>query len=110
LDQVSDYLSECDACNCRLAGVLIDSYSQGQFGGTGKVVDWNSVRDWSTKLASIPLILAGGLTNANVANAIEIVQPTAVDAASGVESSPGVKDHEALRRFVAAAKAAFNSN
>jgi len=109
LDQVSDYLSQCEARGCRLAGVLIDSHSPAQYGGTGKVVDWNMLQDWSSTSIGLPLILAGGLKEVNVADAIRLVRPIGVDTASGVESSPGVKDHDLMQRFVAAANKAFDS-
>lgn len=72
--------------------------------GSGEAFDW-SAAGW---LRDLPgrWLLAGGLTPANVAPAVEALDPTGVDVASGVESAPGVKDHAALRRFVAAAKAA----
>jgi len=76
-------------------------------GGTGKTFDWNLARRFSSYG---PIILAGGLTPENVAQAMHAVHPTAVDVASGVESSPGKKDPRKLRAFldaVAGAREAF---
>ena len=68
-------------------------------GGTGETFDWELVRERRSK---VPLILSGGLTPENVAEAISIVHPYAVDTASGTESAPGHKDPERLRAFFAA--------
>ena len=73
------------------------------FGGTGQVAPWQLLADFKP---GVPLILAGGLTPDNVADAIRIVQPFAVDVASGVESSPGKKDTEKMRRFIDAVRSA----
>ena len=72
--------------------------------GAGKAFDWSA----AGRLRDLPgrWLLAGGLTPANVAAAVEALDPTGVDVASGVESAPGIKDHAALRRFVAVAKVA----
>jgi phosphoribosylanthranilate isomerase len=75
---------------------LLDSYSPGQPGGTGEVFAWEMARGHR---GSVPVILSGGLTPENVAAAIEMVRPFAVDVASGIELSPGVKDPEKLRAF-----------
>jgi phosphoribosylanthranilate isomerase len=70
-------------------------------GGTGQTGDWRL----ATLLADqYPLLLAGGLTPANVAQAVHTVHPWGVDVASGVEELPGQKDHGALRAFVAAVR------
>jgi phosphoribosylanthranilate isomerase len=69
---------------------------QGMRGGTGETFDWELVR---ARRSKVPLILSGGLTDANVAAAIAITRPYAVDTASGTESSPGHKDPERLRLF-----------
>jgi phosphoribosylanthranilate isomerase len=82
---------------------LVDARVPGMRGGTGQVVDWRLV---ATRRSPVPLILSGGLTPENVAEAIDIVQPYAVDVASGTESSPGVKDHDRLRAFSEAVLAA----
>ncbi len=77
---------------------LLDSRVPGHFGGTGEVFDWELLR---AHRGRVPVILSGGLTPDNVADAIEAVHPFAVDVASGVEASPGVKDHAKLEAFVA---------
>ncbi len=84
--------------------VLLDAYSGEAYGGTGKTFDWAVAR--ATREAVGRLFLAGGLTPDTVAAAVEAVRPYAVDVCSGVESSPGRKDHALVRRFVEAARAA----
>jgi phosphoribosylanthranilate isomerase len=81
------------------AGILVDSHSPGGLGGTGKTLDWNSIR-----AGQRPLILAGGLSPQNVAAAVQLVRPWAVDVSSGVEFSPGIKDADAIKRFISEAK------
>jgi phosphoribosylanthranilate isomerase len=77
---------------------LLDAANAGEFGGTGKATDWSLARRAATRHR---IILAGGLTPENVAEAIRNVQPYAVDVASGVESRPGKKDPGKLREFFA---------
>ncbi len=77
----------------------------GRLGGTGETVDWRAVA--TVAGLGMPLVLAGGLTPANVAEAITASGAKAVDTASGVESAPGVKDPKKLRDFVAAAMRAW---
>jgi phosphoribosylanthranilate isomerase len=84
--------------------VLIDAYSASGYGGTGKTVAWEHIPEARRRLAGLPVILAGGLTPDNVAEAIRIAGPDGVDVASGVESSPGIKDPVKVSRFVAAAR------
>jgi phosphoribosylanthranilate isomerase len=79
--------------------LLLDTYKLGTPGGTGETFDWELARQAGRYG---PIILAGGLTPANVARAIAIAQPQAVDVASGVEASPGRKDPTKLRAFFAA--------
>jgi len=83
-----------------VAAFLLDTPSRG-FGGSGQPFDW-SLAEGVSEIA--PVILAGGLTPENVAQAIRAVRPYAVDVASGVESAPGVKDLARLARFIAIAK------
>ena len=76
--------------------LLIDAYDPEQRGGTGRTVDWNG----AAAIASRRLVLlAGGLKPGNVAEAIRTVRPFGIDVSSGVESSPGVKDHARLREL-----------
>lgn len=82
--------------------VLVDAYVAGALGGTGAVFDWSLARDLAR---TRKLTLAGGLTPANVAEAIRVVMPYCVDVASGVESrGPGIKDPDLVREFVRAAR------
>lgn len=81
--------------------LLTDTYTDGMQGGTGRVSDWNLCLKVREKIAPIPMILSGGLTPENVAEAIQQVRPFAVDASSGVELSPGIKDHNKIREFIA---------
>jgi len=82
--------------------LMMDAYDSAEYGGTGKKTDWHVAGE----LAQIypRLMLAGGLTPGNVAQAIRTVRPWAVDVSSGVEASPGRKDHNAVRAFIRAAK------
>ena len=84
--------------------LLVDSTDANGAGGTGHTVDWNRTRELLADIDS-PVILAGGLTPDNVAEAIETVEPFGIDVASGIEreGEGGVKDHDAIERFVRAA-------
>lgn len=93
LDELAEY--DCPV-------VLVDTPSPGR-GGSGIVGDWSAAREAATQRR---VILAGGLTPDNVADAIAQVQPWGVDVASGVESAPGVKDVALMAHFVAQARAA----
>jgi phosphoribosylanthranilate isomerase len=83
------------------AAILVDAHVPGMFGGTGQVAPWQLLATYRPR---VPLILAGGLTPENVGEAIRMVRPYAVDVASGVESSPGKKDVDKMRRFIDAVK------
>ena len=78
------------------SGLLLDTYQPGKPGGTGVCFDWALIPKDLPK----PIILAGGLNPSNVGRAIEMVQPYAVDATSGVEASPGKKDPAKLKAFI----------
>jgi phosphoribosylanthranilate isomerase len=77
---------------------LFDAYQQDAYGGSGKVFDWK----WMNGLKDLgrPLILSGGLNPGNIREAVEQVQPFAVDVCSGVESQPGLKDESLLQQFL----------
>ncbi len=86
--------------------LLVDAFRPGAYGGTGELAPWRIVRQIGEQHPQVPLILAGGLTPENVADALRAVGPAepGVDVASGVESSPGIKDRLLVERFVAAAR------
>jgi phosphoribosylanthranilate isomerase len=104
---VVGFLDETDRLGCTPRLLMIDAHQPGAFGGTGKTIDWPLLFQLWNDLGrpTPPLVLAGGLNLENVQRAVETVHPAAVDVASGVESSPGVKDPEKMRTFVAAALA-----
>ncbi len=103
LRQLADAVSQWRLLGCAPAAVLVDARVPGFHGGTGQTPPWELVAGFDPGL---PVILAGGLTPENVAEAIRIVRPYAVDVASGVEASPGRKDPEKLRRFLDGAREA----
>ena len=78
--------------------LLLDTFSEAAVGGTGQVFDWNLIPKNMTK----PVILAGGLTAENVADAIEQVRPYAVDVSGGVEATKGIKDAAKIAAFMQA--------
>lgn len=88
---IGDYAAAAD-------GLLVDSADETGAGGTGETHDWTATREL-TEL-DVPLVLAGGLTPANVEQAITAVEPYGVDTASGVEAAPGRKDTTKVREFV----------
>lgn len=81
---------------------LLDAYTADKLGGTGEKFNWDLAIE--AKKLGKPIFLAGGLTAANVAGAVEKVRPFAVDVSSGVEAEPGKKDHQKVRAFIQAAK------
>ena len=96
-----DIAAECDRYH-RARGVLLDSFQAGVPGGTGKSFDWQL----APSNLSLPVVLAGGLHEENVGDAIRTLRPAAVDVSGGVESSAGIKDAGRIHRFVAAVRAA----
>lgn len=78
------------------SGILLDAYRPGVPGGTGETFDWERIPQQSTK----PLVLAGGLTSANITEAIRATRVYGVDVSGGVESAPGKKDHGKITSFI----------
>lgn len=96
-------LKEIETYSETVGAILLDTYHKAMLGGSGETFDWSlAVR--AKALTNRPIILAGGLTPENVQDALEAVRPYAVDVSSGVESSPGVKDHGKVRAFVRAVR------
>jgi phosphoribosylanthranilate isomerase len=85
--------------------LVLDSHDSKQWGGTGVAVDWVSASEF-VRRTNRKVVLAGGLTPDNVAEAIRTVRPWGVDVSSGVESSPGKKDQGKIRAFIQAARGA----
>ena len=83
-------------------GFLLDTYQKDVIGGTGRCFDWSLIEELHLQKTCI---LAGGLDVDNVAEALEAVQPYAVDVNSGVEKSPGIKDHDKIYAFVSKVRA-----
>jgi len=81
---------------------LLDAYSPNQVGGTGEKFNWELAVE--ARGLGRPIFLAGGLTPENVADAVRLVRPYAVDVSTGVEKAPGRKDHAKVRAFIQAAK------
>lgn len=82
-----------------VAAYLVDTYSKGAPGGTGEVGDWKLAHEFVNR-AMKPVLLAGGLTPENVREALNVVKPWGVDVSSGVESEPGKKDIQKVKRFI----------
>ena len=112
LEAVGRYLRECRDRGGMPQLILIDAHVKGVYGGSGQVADWQQLTTYRPIRPDEPippLVLAGGLTPENVAEAIRTVHPAAVDTASGVESRPGRKSEALVRQFVEAARAAFDN-
>jgi phosphoribosylanthranilate isomerase len=78
--------------------ILLDTYQKDINGGTGRTFDWKLAL--KAKKTGVPLVLSGGLRPENIREALERVNPFAIDISSGVEESPGIKDHERMRMFM----------
>jgi phosphoribosylanthranilate isomerase len=88
---------------------LIDAFSSKAYGGTGKTADWDSAR-FAVENLKAPVILAGGLNPANIAEAVKAVHPYGIDVSSGVESSPGIKDHGKLKALFSEIRKTYRQN
>ncbi len=94
-----------------ISGVLLDSSTAQERGGTGQPFDWERVQPWAGIINSISkLIVAGGLRPGNVQEAIHLLHPWGVDVSSGVEREPGKKDSRKIRAFVQAVRAMEEAN
>ena len=99
-DDAEDLADEADA-------LVVDALVPGKLGGSGVAIPWLLLGESLDAMErGHRIVLAGGLTPENVAEAIDYVSPMVVDVSSGVESAPGIKDHERIRAFIAAARAA----
>lgn len=106
LREVRDWVSAV-RMRSNLAAILLDAYDPKAAGGTGRRFNWGMVADARAAGAMAgldPIILAGGLDASCVSGAIDMVKPWAVDVASGVESSPGVKDFRKIEDFIRATR------
>lgn len=101
LDHIRAFVEMCRVHGFPPAAVLADGFVPGEMGGTGQKAPWELLAGFDP---GVPLILAGGLTPENVAEAIRAVRPWGVDVASGVESSPGKKDPARVEEFVRAVR------
>lgn len=82
-------------------GFLVDAYHEAAYGGTGQTVDWSLAAEAAR---AAPILLAGGLTPANVGEAVRLVKPYGVDVSSGVEARPGKKDPDKVKAFIEQAR------
>ena len=108
-EPIHDFIVRCQRAGKALDAVLLDANVPGQFGGTGVTVSWENVRRFHETRVVPCVVLAGGLTPLNVATAIAISRPQAVDTASGVEKSPGIKDPRLVHSFVEEARSALEN-
>lgn len=99
-DGLDLHAAACDYAGAR--ALLLDAYRPGVPGGTGETFDWSRI---PARLAK-PVILAGGLTPANVAEAIAAVRPLAVDVSGGIETASGIKGGAAMADFLRAVRCA----
>jgi phosphoribosylanthranilate isomerase len=93
--RVADTLPDTHACP-NAAWLLFDTYDERRAGGTGKRFDWSLLAHYER---SKPFFLSGGINPDNVVAAVTLVRPDAIDLASGVESAPGIKDHDKVARL-----------
>lgn len=103
LQEIERYLVESSSTSPLLRAILLDAFRPGHAGGTGDTWDWSTLGDWKPAL---PWLLAGGITPENAEEAICRCRPAGIDLASGVESSPGMKDRTKVERLLEAVRRA----
>ncbi len=96
--QVGEKFSPVNVEPYKVDAYLFDTYDKDAYGGTGKTFDWNVIRE--LKSLNVPIILSGGLNSQNVIDPVNDLKPYAVDVNSGVEESPGKKDHDKMKNFI----------
>ena len=101
-------LKDYCAAYASATGFLLDSHASGAMGGSGKSFSWDEHSSESLTKLGKPIILAGGLSANNVAEAIRVVQPYAVDVSSGIEASKGVKDPAKMQQFIKEVRSVSN--
>ena len=94
--RISEDVSRGQESYAEASALLLDAYDPFVFGGSGRAFDWGLL----PRVRKMPLIVAGGLTPENVADAIRLTQPYAVDVSGGIEMTKGAKDHDKMRRFI----------
>jgi phosphoribosylanthranilate isomerase len=102
-DHPAKTLDRCRSLEKAVDYIHLDSMVKGMQGGTGRTHNWRASA-WIRDSVDAKIILAGGLDPTNVSKAIKTVKPFGVDVSSGVESAPGIKDHDKLRSFINAAR------
>ena len=102
--RVMDFFNFRSVLQYKVDAYLFDTFSETAAGGTGKTFNWDLLKG---QAFDRPVILSGGLNPANVRQAVEAVRPYAVDVASGVEKSPGIKDHRQMKAFLDQAQTYF---
>lgn len=106
---LESYLAKCHGLGCSPSAVLVDALHATEYGGTGTLGDWAAASELVAAAGEVPLLLAGGLTPANVVHAIATVHPRGVDVASGVEAASGCKSPELMAQFIVAARRALKN-
>jgi len=106
LGQLNAELDKLQGLGVRLQACLVDARVEGAYGGTGRTAPWDLLAAEWRQAERPPLVLAGGLTPENVSEACRTAHPWGVDVAGGVETAPGVKDPNLVRRFIENARAA----